>query len=191
MVVKVIFFLSFFPLILVHGEQEESPYRIELNKALNNPAIDNYYKEIYKQGKLIRADDGKMLSITDSLFTKNSEKDLFFFIVFTKSMNGSDGFYSEAVGFSALEFATKHTVKFADYFNVAPDLTGEDMDNWAYHIMGELQISDDELKTIETIERQMFENLKGTSKEYNVVVERLIEKLKCAEISVSQSNELL
>ena len=181
MVARIIFFLSFFSLIIItYGGEVEPPYKIELNKALNNPAIDNYYKEIYKQEKLIRADDCKMLSITDSLFTKNPESDLFFFIVFTKSMNGSDGFYSEALVLSALKFITTQTIEFADYFNIVPNLTEKDMDNWAYSIVGELQISSEnkELEALEKVERQMFENIKEARKEYHIVVEKFIKKLK-------------
>ena len=167
-------------------EEIESPYKKELKKVLNHPTIDNYYKEIYKHEKLIQADDIKMLSIMDSLFTKNQETSLFFFIVFTKSMNGSDGFYSEALGFSALEFITTHTIEFASYFNIMPNLTEKDMDNWVFYIMGELQISaDDELKAIEKIERQMLENIKKSKEEYAVVVSRFIKKLKTHKFAVA------
>jgi len=83
-----------------------SPFQIELNNTLKIESIDDYFKEVYLQEKLISADEIKMLSITDSLFTNNSETDLFYFIVFTKSMNGSDGFYSEALGLTTFDFIT-------------------------------------------------------------------------------------
>ena len=157
-----------------------SPMQIELDNALKNESIDNYYKEVYRTEKLISADDNKMLSITDSLFTNDSETDLFYFIVFTKSMNGSDGFYSEALGLSAFDFVTKKTEWFADYFNIAPKLTDKDMGNWANYVYGEIQISreDEEEKAFNELENELLENIKGARKEYKPVIEKLIEKIK-------------
>ena len=161
-------------------DQNSSPYQIELVKALNDPTIDNYYKEIYRKEKLISAADNKMLSITDSLFTNNPDRDLFFFVVFTKSMNGSDGFYAEALGYSAFEFVTKKTLQFAEYFNSTPKLTDQDMNNWAKYVYGEIQISreNQELKAVKELERQLLENIKGARKENKVVIDRFIKKIK-------------
>ena len=165
---------------IVQTDETVPPNQQELNKALADLTIDGYYKEIYRQEKLISADDNKMLSITENLFTKDSDKDLFFFIVFTKSMNGSDGFYSEAVGLSAFEFVTKKTEWFADYFNISPKLNDQDMDNWARFVYGEIQISreNEEKKAVKELENQLLENIKGTRKEYEVVIKRFIEKIK-------------
>lgn len=163
-----------------------SLYQIELNNALKIESIDKYYKDIYYQGKLISAGDNKMLSITDSLFTNDTETDLFYFIVFTKSMNGSDGFYSEALGLSAFDFITKKTEWFADYFNIAPNLTEEDMDNWAGYVNGEIQISreNEEVEAVKELEIQLLRNIERNKKEYKVVIEQLIEKIKKAHNKV-------
>lgn len=161
-------------------EETISSYQQELNKALSDTNIDLYYKDIFRQEKLIPADDNKMLSITDSLFSKNPEKDLFYFVVFTKSMNGSDGFYSEALGLASYNFITINTEWFADYFNIAPKLTENDMDNWANYIFGEIQISreNNEVKAIKELEGHLLDNIKEARKEYKVVIEKLIEKIK-------------
>jgi len=164
----------------ISPEEIVSPYQKELNIAFANPDIDVYYKDIYEQEKLISTDDIKMLSITDSLFSNDPENDLFYFIVFTKSMNGSDGFYSEAVGLAAFEFITNNTNEFADYFNIAPKLTGRDMDNWATYICGEIQISNEnhEADAIKELENKLLDNIKDSRKEYENVIKRLLEKIK-------------
>lgn len=161
-------------------EETASPFRQELNKALADTTIDDYYKEIYRQEKLISADDNKMLSITENLFTDDPDKDLFYFVVFTKSMNGSDGFYSEALGLSSFEFVSTKTEKFTDYFNIAPKLTDHDMDNWARYVCGEIGISREyhEEKAVKELEKQLLENIKETRKEYRVIIEQLIERIK-------------
>ena len=157
-----------------------SPFQIELNNTLKIESIDDYFKEVYLQEKLISADEIKMLSITDSLFTNNSETDLFYFIVFTKSMNGSDGFYSEALGLTTFDFITKKTEWFANYFNIAPKLTDTDMDNWANFIYGEIQISreGEEFKAIKELETLCISNIKEARKEYKPIIEILIKKIK-------------
>lgn len=166
----------------VDSNKTISPNQKELNKALADNTIDNYFKDIYQQEKLISADDNKMLSITDSLFTTDEKTDLFYFIVFTKSMNGSDGFYSEALGLSAFNFVSKRTERFADCFNIAPKLTDMDMDNWANYVYGEIQISreGEELKAIKELELIVLENIKEARKEYRPVIEKFIEKIKKA-----------
>ena len=165
---------------ITDSTMSHSPFQIELDNALNNESIDNYYKEIYQKERLISADDVKMLSITDSLFTADTETDLFYFIVFTKSMNDSEGFYSEALGLSAFNFLAKKTEWFADYFNIAPKLTDKDMDNWAYCVFGEIQISrkGEELKAIEELELVTLNNIREARKEYRPVIEKIIEKIK-------------
>lgn len=166
----------------VDSNKTISPYQKELNNTLANNTIDNYFKDVYHQEKLIPADDNKMLSITDSLFTTDEKTDLFYFIVFTKSMNGSDGFYSEALGISAFNFVSKNTEWFADYFNIAPKLTNKDMDNWANYVYGEIQISreGEELKAIKELEVIVLENIKVARKEYRPVIEKFIGKIKKA-----------
>ena len=99
-------------------------------------------------------------------------------------MNGSDGFYSEAVGLSAFEFVTKKTEWFADYFNIAPKLNEKDMDNWAQYVYGEIQISreNEEKKAIKELESQLLDNIKGARKEYENVIKRFIEKVKSTNL---------
>jgi hypothetical protein len=165
---------------MIKKQETVSTYQQELNKALVDTTIDDYYKSIYRQEKLISADDNKMLSITDSLFTDDPGKDLFYFLVFTKSMNGSDGFYSEAVGLSSFKFVTTETEKFADYFNIAPKLTDQDMENWAYYVYGEIQISreNEEKQAVKELETQLLDNIQEARKEYRVIIEQFIEKIK-------------
>ena len=92
----------------------------------------------------------------------------------------ANGFYSEALGLSAFDFVTKKTEWFADYFNIAPKLTDKDMDNWADYIYGEIQISreNEEEKAVKELENTLLENIKAARKEYKLVIEKLIEKIK-------------
>jgi hypothetical protein len=153
----------------------------ELQAFMNDPSIDEYYKETLRKGKLIHAsDDNIMLSITDSLWTKDSEKALFYFLVFTKSMYGSDGFYSEALGLSTLSFIETNTETFADYFNVAPFLNERDMDNWANYISGEIQISNEnnEMEAFYQLEEKLTNNIKESKKESQTLIKNFIQKIR-------------
>lgn len=182
MTIKSIFIFGLTFLFLSCGQQSDriNPFQQELNKALAEPSIDDYYKEIYRQNKLITADDNIMLSITEKLFTDEADKDLFFFIVFTKSMNGSDGFYSEAVGRSAFKFITEKTEQFAHYFNDVPDLTKQDLDNWAAYVYGEIQISreSEEEQAVKELGTLLFNNTKEASKENKAMISSFMDKIK-------------
>ncbi|QNF34428.1 hypothetical protein HUW51_17485 [Adhaeribacter swui] len=160
------------------------PLGKELKNAINDPLTDKYFLEVFKEGKMVpHHDDKKMLSITDSLLSNDQNKDFFYFVVFTKSLNGSDGFYSEAAGAKATEFITTKTEWFADYFNIGPTLTKNDMKNWASFIVGEIQIEKEgyEPKAINELVSKLRENLRGRRKEYSVVLENFIEYIKEVE----------
>lgn len=139
-----------------------------------------YYTDIYRQEKLIDADDILMLSITDSLFTENRETEIFYFIVFTKSMNGSDGFYSEALGTSCFRYITTKTNKFAEHFLNESKLTESDLNNWAECIFGEIQISNEnnEIETIKELENELLKNINESSESCKKIVLDLIVILK-------------
>lgn len=147
----------------------------------------DYYLDIYKQEKLIAADDILMLSITDSLFTRDKGNELFYFIVFTKSMNGSDGFYSEAVGLSCFNFITTNPIRFAKYFLSEKKLNGNDFKNWADYIYGEIQISreNQEQEAINELEESLKEKVKDSKKEYKELIDKLIDEIKTAHNSRS------
>jgi hypothetical protein len=142
----------------------------------------DYYMDIYNNEKLIAADDILMLSIPDSLFTKNKDTESFYFIVFTKSMNGSDGFYSEAVGHSCFEYITKYPIKFAAFFLSEPKLDREDLKNWANYIYGEIQISreNEEQQVIRELEELLKDKIKDSDKDYKNLIYKLIEEIKTA-----------
>lgn len=181
--------IIFWILILIFGSsygqevnsENKSPNQLLIEKSLNDTTIDSYYKDIFRSGNLLsHPDDNMMLSITDSLFTVNPNRQLFYFLVFTKSMNKSDGFYSEAVGLRAFQFINEHTSRFADYFNIAPYLNDSDFNNWVNYICGEIMIAyeDKEEEAIKQLSIRLKENIKGDRKEYLIIVNKFIESLK-------------
>lgn len=147
----------------------------------------DYYLDIYNQGKLIAADDILMLSITDSLFTKDKDNELFYFVVFTKSMNGSDGFYSEAVGLSCYNYITQKTHRFAKHFLSESKLDENDFKNWANYIYGEIQISREnhEQEAVIELEELLKERIKDSKIEYKELIDRLISEVKTTHNSRS------
>ncbi|MBC7425297.1 MAG: hypothetical protein H7321_02075 [Bacteroidia bacterium] len=151
----------------------------KLNKNLADTAIDPYYKEIYRQGKLTTIDYKNLLSLPKKLFKKDTANDLFFFIVFTKSLSSSDEFYSEGAGLTALKFVTENTEKFAVNFNNAPYLNDQDLNNWAKCIYSEIQISNEKFETraVRNLENRLLKNIKGSKKENIDIVTKLIEKI--------------
>lgn len=158
-----------------------TPNEILIYDCMQDTTIDQYFKDIFTAGHLINhPDDNLMLSITDSLFTTNQKCQLFYFIVFTKSMNKSDGFYSETIGLSATRFITEQTEYFADYFNIAPYLTDSDFSNWVDYIWGEIQISakNYEEESVDKLTLQLKENVKDKRKEYWIIIDRFTEELK-------------
>tara|TARA_Y100001933_G_C18755157_1_gene461601 strand:+ start:62 stop:700 length:639 start_codon:yes stop_codon:yes gene_type:complete len=150
-----------------------------LNASLTDSTISNYLKKVYTKRKLVQASDSLILTIPDSLGT-NSNNQLFYFLTFTYSMNGSDGFYSEALGMSSLEYVKNHTEQFCHNFTTTPHLRDQDLINWASYILGEISISNEnnEEKAISNLEKQLIANLNGKRKDYQSVITSLIGKIK-------------
>ncbi|MCB9334923.1 MAG: hypothetical protein H6586_02165 [Flavobacteriales bacterium] len=112
-----------------------------LKESLNDKEISDYHIQVFNAGKLLKnEDDNVMLSITDSLFSKNNDRKYFYFILFTKSMNGSDGFYSEALANSSYNFINNNLGDFLNYFLNSEILTEKDFDNWVQCCYGEISI---------------------------------------------------
>jgi hypothetical protein len=140
----------------------------------------NYFNEIYQKEELIKSDDNQMLSIMDSLFTKDADKGLFYFVVFTKSLNGADGFYSEGAGQSAFNYITNNPRQFAQYFKTSEKLNPKDLDNWADSIVGEIIIlnENNELKAVNDLETNLTEKMKGEKIEYREIIVELLKRVK-------------
>ena len=162
-----------------------SKLKNQLEESLKDTAIAKYYKSVYRQGKIITGDDRLMLTVTEKLFTAEPDRAYFFFLVFTRSMNGADGFYSEALGLAAMDFLRENTGTFASYFDGAPGLTALDMKNWAHCIYGELQISEEgnEEQAIYELEKELMQNIKGSGKEG--VITRFMAGIRAERIDLT------
>ena len=129
-----------------------------------------------------------MLSITDSLFTKDKDNELFYFVVFTKSMNGSDGFYSEAVGLSCYNFITQKTDRFVKHFLTQSKLDENDFKNWANYIYGEIHISREkhEQEAVIELEKLLKERIKDSKTESKELIDNLISEIKTTHNRVAR-----
>ncbi len=158
----------------------QSPGEEYISRCIADSSINQYYKDILKAEHLIfLSDEDLMLSVTDSLFSLNPDRQFFFFIVFTKSMNGSDGFYSEAVSLNALNFIKVHTVLFANYFSSTSYLNESDFQNWIRYVCGEIMISagDERLSEINNLVAILKENTKYSNYKHKQIIDRFTEEL--------------
>ena len=170
---------------VVDSTATERSFQNELDFALKSESIDPYFKDVFDQKKLIPTDDSKMNMITDSLFTTVNETKLFYFIVFTKSMNGADGYFSEDLGVQALNFVTQQTKRFATYFTSVPQLNDQDLNNWAACILGEIMISreKEEQQAIQSLGQHLREELGNAESEQKAIIEGLLEKIQAGSNS--------
>lgn len=162
-------------------KKAKSDKQLTTNSGIHNKdSIVNYFNEIYKQEKLIKAKDNQMLSITDSLFSKDINKGLFYFIVFTKSLNGADGFYSEGAGLAAFNYISNNPKQFAQYFETSEKLNPKDLDNWANSVLGEIMISreNDESKAIDEFEVTLTTKMKEDHTKHQEIISDLMKRIK-------------
>lgn len=170
---------------LKNSENIEEEIKNQSSKTINpyeKTTEKEYFKKIYTQEKLIIADDILMLSITDSLFTKQKDTEEYYFVVFTKSMIGSDGFYSEALSQSSMNYISKHPLKFAKYFTTNPKLNDVDLKNWSRFIYYEMLLEGEESidEYILELEKTLNEKSMNSNPKYNKLLKNVIIEIKTA-----------
>jgi hypothetical protein len=97
---------------------------------LRHPQIPQVAKDLYL-GRAEPADDDQTLALMDSVFTKNTVTQPFYFLVLTRTMPVADGAYAEPLGLMVKEFIEQQPARFAGYFLTEKLLTSKDFDNWA------------------------------------------------------------
>ena len=65
--------------------------------------IPNVFKTVF-QGERALNDDEETLALIDSLFSKDSERNPFYFVLVTRTMWWSDGAFSEPLGENAKKY---------------------------------------------------------------------------------------
>ncbi|UKN01991.1 hypothetical protein K6119_00485 [Paracrocinitomix mangrovi] len=147
---------------------------------LTDTAILSYFEEIHFNKELKTADDALMLTIADSLNSKDSLNSCFYFEVFTFSMKGADGFYAETVGLRAYQYVQNKMPQFANCFYNSTVLDITDMDNWAEFIYAEIQISSEnqEQETLNALITQIENGKANVDANLQVVYDDLIERLE-------------
>tara|TARA_B100001173_G_C15774606_1_gene456610 strand:- start:45 stop:704 length:660 start_codon:yes stop_codon:yes gene_type:complete len=158
-----------------------------INLSLKDTNISSYLKEIYAQKKLVPANDSIMLTIVDSIGTK-SKNSLFYFLTFTYSMNGSDGFLSEIIGYTSLDYLKNNTKEFFNYYNTVEELNENHLGQWAEYIANEIYISNSEqIETIDTnifhqeidkFKKEIISNLQSENEKYSTLIQKLFFKIK-------------
>ncbi|MDO7876060.1 hypothetical protein Q5H93_15050 [Hymenobacter sp. ASUV-10] len=109
---------------------------------LRHPQIPQVAKDLYL-GHAEPSDDDKTLALMDSIFTKNTVTQPFYFLTLTRTMPKADGAYSEPLGIMAKEFVEQHPSRFAAYFLTEKLLTKKDFGNWAERVAMEFDISNE------------------------------------------------
>ena len=83
---------------------------------LNHKGIDDYSKLFYK-GSFVLYDNDETFAFIDSVLTDNNETRPFYFYVFNRVMDMSDGAISEYVAGVCLDYFIKHTCEFYENYN--------------------------------------------------------------------------
>ncbi|MBL4704972.1 MAG: hypothetical protein JKY54_10650 [Flavobacteriales bacterium] len=145
-----------------------------------------YFDEVLEQSNLIISENFNPDAIADSLFSSNQKQQSYFFSVFTKSMTGADGSYSELVGLSSLKFLLDSPDKFAHYFATNPTLDVLDLSNWARFISSELEISGENQEVVcDQIQAQKLANEKEKE-----MINKLIQLIKQESVIINSKYDL-
>jgi hypothetical protein len=118
-------------------------YDCNFNKFINDPMTPKLAKDIYLGNEWNFNNDNEVLSLLDSLTAKDNTSRPFYFKVITKSVEKSDGYYSEGLGLAGYEFVENHTQEFSSFFDNKKCHTNRDLETWADIVIIELSIIDE------------------------------------------------
>ena len=109
---------------------------------LRHPQIPQVAKDLYL-GRAEPTDNDETLALMDSIFTKNTVTQPFYFLTLTRTMPKADGAYAEPLVIMAKEFAEQQPKRFTTYFLAEKLLTVKDFNNWGECVAMEFYTSNE------------------------------------------------
>jgi hypothetical protein len=140
--------------------------------------IPQICKDVYT-GVRQPSDEVDVLSLLDSIFTKNKETAPFYFLTITRTMEKADGAYAEPLGMMGKHFVETRTKQFIDYFENESLLTSHDFNEWASTVSGEIEIlSDNEEQEFDKMKEKVKSNCASCNAKQLQRMNAFLEKVK-------------
>lgn len=162
--------------------------KIDLDEKIGNKTLRQYLEDdkipyIFKtvfQGERALNDDEETLALIDSLFSKDSERHPFYFVLVTRTMWWSDGAFSEPLGENAKKYIETETKQFFKYFKNEKVLTEADYSKWTEYVAGEIGITaeNNELQEAENVRKRMMKSCSDCTLAEQREIDRFIEIVK-------------
>ena len=113
----------------------------ELIEGLEDPDAHPYFKELVLRSEQADGDDAAKLSVMDSVFSTDTDRDYFYFVAFTKFLNQAEGLHGLGGAETAKQFVLKHPDLFSTYFDEGIALAPLDMEVWANRLLWNIKDS--------------------------------------------------
>lgn len=141
--------------------------------------IPEEFKKVYANPHLI-FDTGLALSIPDSLFSRDKQRQRFYFLLTDLVMDISDGAYSEHLYMTVAEYAQTHPAEMLDYLNNDEMLSEKSYKKWASGVLSEIGISCEhqEDTCITILQKRMHKNCPGCSPKDGYEIDRFADTLR-------------
>lgn len=136
---------------------------------LTHPEIDSISKR-YAVGEFKLSDNEATFSILDSLTTQNKETRPFYYAIFTKVMQESDGALSEVVGSYGQKYAETFAKEF--YENLDNEAYRSSYDNWVGFIGYEILMAIDPMKALDSFLSIQQQNCEECSDKMKADIEK-------------------
>lgn len=146
---------------------------------LNSKEIPQFPKDMYL-GKISLRDYDNNFNLPDSLFSKNNTSRPFYFLAVTRSMEKSDGAYSELLSADCRKFIETRTNEFLVYFSRERLLNKNDLLNWAFYSISEVEMENEnrEKPALDQTIKIMQDNSAGCTSEEKKTLDKFISLMK-------------
>ena len=184
----------------ISGENEEKNFRqIGLDEKIGNQTLKDYltdekipqiFKDVFQQKQTIFEEEEKTLALIDSLFSTDTKRHPFYFVLVTRALWWADGAFAEPLGVAVREYVESNTQQFLAYFSTEVVLTQFDFKHWARFTLFEILIdSEDNVEQqIENTERLMKENCINCSSKKTKMIDKFIKKMYAEHKRIQRMN---
>lgn len=151
----------------------------EISYYLALPSVSAEIKALYRSRNHI-ASVAEIALVMDSIFSKDTAVQPFYFLVASELMQNTDGAPSETAGMSAKHYVETNSAQFIRLLTYEPLLGDTCLSTWVKSVAGEIKISAEGQETAEVaaVKNKMVKNCIGASSEevqkLNVFIERLL-----------------
>jgi len=124
----------------INGDEHKEFHSCDFEEIVKDTNTPKLAKDIYFDNEWKLNIDNDALALLDSLTAEDKSARPFYFKVVTKTMEKSDGYFAEGLGYAGKQYVENNTQEFVAYFDNKQCFTERDLTTWVDILMLEFSL---------------------------------------------------